>query len=84
MESCVICLEKMEKEVAILECGHSVHFDCLTEYQVSKKSWVIKCPLCRKYTNVTDICDYFLLDNEIIKIGTEKYTHKKIKKCVIL
>ena len=84
METCVICIESMEKEIAILDCNHAYHFDCLTKYQETLKSWVIKCPLCRRNSTVIDICDYFMIDNEIIRLGTEKFGERKKKTCVIL
>ena len=83
MDSCSICLEILEKEVAILDCNHTFHFDCLSKYQETLNTWVIKCPLCRRYATVIDICDYFIVDDEIIRLGTESF-RKRRKKCVIL
>ena len=40
---CMICLEDMKTDIAVLSCGHIFHYDCLSK-------WVAKqatCPLCR-------------------------------------
>ena len=44
IESCSICLEKIDAEYGELECGHIYHIDCI-------KTWLMRhslsCPYCR-------------------------------------
>jgi hypothetical protein len=42
-ELCAICWERMDDEVARLECGHEFHLDCLLEWWKRDES----CPYCR-------------------------------------
>jgi len=41
--SCVICLESMEKSLAALSCGHVFHHTCIGRALASSKA----CPVCR-------------------------------------
>ena len=41
MNDCAICLEKIENEEKKLQCKHSFHLSCITEWKNNT------CPLCR-------------------------------------
>jgi hypothetical protein len=46
---CVICLEEMLDEVAVLSCGHKYHFSCLSEWCNSNVNSTYNklCTICR-------------------------------------
>ena len=51
INNCPICLGKLNNNVAITNCGHRYHSQCLKELRDShpgNKRKVIPCPLCRK------------------------------------
>jgi hypothetical protein len=47
--SCSICLETMDKDIFVGQCGHCFHENCVLSLQEEK------CPLCRKYTQFTKL-----------------------------
>lgn len=51
-ENCVICLEKVDKNIVTLECKHKFHFHCLMELSLHSSS---KCPLCRNNYESADV-----------------------------
>lgn len=72
--TCAICLEGLDynSDVALLECGHRFHSDCIGRWFSEKKH--INCPLCRvdKFSspeeglsNLIDACDNW--DVELLK-----------------
>lgn len=73
-KSCIICFENfIIKDVAILNCGHYFHLNCINKW--FKKEG--KCPICRSGYNVIEI-----IKNEPKK-NKNKCTEKCIKKCII-
>ena len=45
IDNCIICFYPLDKEVALLSCGHKYHFDCL-------KSWITN----EKQNNSSNLC----------------------------
>lgn len=52
-ENCPLCLEKLNKNVCVLECGHRLHSKC--NNNLKQKNYY-KCILCKK-NNTSDIID---------------------------
>ena len=49
---CIICLEDLQNDIAILSCGHNYHYKCIKNWIKSKKTLINICPLCNENTNV--------------------------------
>ena len=46
--SCTICLEPMDSNILVLECGHPFHQGCITDWFKNKEEKT--CPICRDET----------------------------------
>lgn len=49
-QNCAICLDKLEKNIGMLECKHSFHTDCVKPWIEEKlmNSGISTCPICRQ------------------------------------
>ena len=49
-ENCSICLSNLSKDKLKLDCGHTFHEACISEYFITciKNNQDATCPLCRK------------------------------------
>ena len=68
-DECMICLEPLNSDVAVLSCGHRYHYSCI-------KLWSNK---IKNYTKLCSVCDK---DVEIINIINNKqknYQDTKLK-----
>lgn len=52
LQECIICLEELSNDIAILSCGHNYHYKCIQNWIKSKKTLLNICPLCNENTNV--------------------------------
>ena len=54
IESCSICLNKLENKYIITNCNHKYHFICLKRWKSISEDFL--CPICREpITNITHI-----------------------------
>jgi len=72
MEECYICLEKLDKNIAILNCGHKYHFDCISSWIHKKNTWRRVCTVCQdidteiiSIQNVVKNVEEFNIENEL-------------------
>ena len=74
---CIICLEEMIDEVAVLSCGHKYHFSCLSDWSNSNNNTFNKlCTICRDTdTEIVNVISKF--DN-IVTLDNDK--NKKLLK----
>ena len=47
-EECLICYEKLNRGIIVLDCGHTFHTICYTSY------FKYCCPYCKKFSNIFD------------------------------
>lgn len=55
---CPICLEELTKNLAVLNCNHKYHFDCIKMWykQQKKTNKLLNCPLCHnEYAEIVNI-----------------------------
>ncbi len=74
--TCQICFEELEKyDVAILECGHYYHYDCV-------KGWLLntKCQCCRMGEDIIQIIE----NNKKISEKINEDEKTKCCPCIIL
>jgi hypothetical protein len=76
-ETCQICFDELEKyDVAILECGHYFHYNCVKEWLINNE-----CPCCRIGENIIQIIENNKKISEKMIIEDEK---KNCCPCTIL
>jgi hypothetical protein len=81
-EECSICLGKLTKNIALLECCHKYHYKCINEwiYECKKKGFETNCPTCGLKLNISTIInetvdsesDSECENNDIICTDSEK------------
>ena len=72
-DECMICLEPLEYDIAILDCNHKIHYRCIQKWIETKKNILNICPVCNKNGEIINILDF------------KERTKKKQKvKCIIL
>ena len=47
-DECPICLEDLDKNIAITNCEHQFHFECLSNWIYSQKKIIFTCPSCNQ------------------------------------
>lgn len=52
---CMICLEEMEYNIAVLSCGHKYHFECITAWANKKKDMYKICTVCPQNNEIINI-----------------------------
>ena len=48
IDNCIICFYPLDKEVAVLSCGHKYHFECLKSWADKKQNIGNLCCICNK------------------------------------
>ena len=86
---CMICLEEMVDNIAVLKCGHKFHFDCISEWANKKNNFFNLCTVCPQENEIVNIIhmnkDGSNQTNHIDEIKKSKsQTELKNKFCVIL
>ena len=66
-DECPICLEDLDKNIAITNCEHQFHFECLSNWIYSQKKIIFTCPSCNK-----NPC-------EIINVYSKKKSESKLQ-----
>ena len=81
-EECCICLENLkDKDVAVLNCNHKIHFECIGKWMQSIKDNNIQtenefCPLCCTGDHIINV----IVNNKIKKNTNTNLSNKKLKK----
>ena len=70
---CMICLEDMKYNIAILKCGHKMHFECVSSWIKTKKNITNFCPLCNIPNEIVNIIN---ADNSKIVEQAHEITNK--------
>ena len=90
---CMICLEEMKYNVAVLSCGHKYHFNCITSWANKKKDLRKICTICdcdNEIINVIDLCKPELNNNPTLTKKKSSYDLKNSqvdipkKTCIIM
>ena len=72
-DECMICLEPLDTDVAVLSCGHKYHFQCIQQWSKKIKTFTKLCSVCDKDVEIVNI----LNNNQ--KYGTDsKVKNNKI------
>ena len=57
-EDCFICLEPIKNNIAILNCGHKYHYDCISQWIKKKNDYRHICVVCGdKETEIISLKD---------------------------
>ena len=57
VDECMICLEPLDSEIAILSCGHSYHYSCIQQWAKKIKISTKLCTVCDKEVEIINITD---------------------------
>ena len=60
---CVICTDVIEENFSATPCGHTFHFECLSQWLLHKKS----CPQCREICKPKDVIKLFVTTTELTR-----------------
>ena len=74
---CMICLEEMKDNIAVLSCGHRYHFDCITAWANKKKDMYKICTVCPQNNEIINIETKVKKNNNFAK--SEKNKHNLIQ-----
>lgn len=62
IDECMICLEELKTNIAVLSCKHIIHYDCCINWAKEKKSLSELCPICDGRVEVINIIDHKNID----------------------
>ncbi|CDJ38348.1 zinc finger (CHY type) protein, putative [Eimeria tenella] len=78
---CPVCLEDMFsslRQSQVLQCGHTIHSDCLRLLQKQKGFQAIRCPMCSK--SIADYSEFWKqLSEEIERTPMEEQMRRKVR-----
>ena len=86
-DECMICLEDMKSNIAILSCGHRYHFNCITLWANKKKDLRHICTICPEENEIINVIESNTTDYKVNYkkyIINEKRDEPKSKQCIIL
>jgi len=66
-DECPICLENLVRSIAITNCGHHFHFECLSNWIYSQKKIIFTCPSCNQ--NPCEIINVYSKKNSVSKLN---------------
>lgn len=52
---CMICLEDMKTDIAVLSCGHIFHFSCISCWANKKKDLQHVCTICTENSEIVNV-----------------------------
>jgi hypothetical protein len=58
IDECMICLEPLEYDVAILNCNHKIHLKCVQQWIETKKNILNLCPICEIQGEIINIVEF--------------------------
>ena len=70
---CMICLEEMKDNIAVLSCGHRYHFECITAWANKKKDLYKICTVCPQNNEIINIISTKTKSNSVSQIKKNKY-----------
>ena len=65
---CMICLEEMEDNIAVLSCGHKYHFECITAWANKKKDMYKIFTVCPQNNEIINIISTKTKSNSVSQI----------------
>jgi len=69
-KECLICLEEFgNKEVAILECMHKYHYNCLINWLSYSEE--LRCPECREFACIVCVTPGIEVDDIELEVSSE-------------
>ena len=71
---CMICLEEMEDNIAVLSCGHKYHFECITAWANKKKDMYKICTVCPQNNEIINIISTKTKSNSVSQIKKKIHT----------
>ena len=87
MEECIICLENLDTNIAILKCNHKFHYNCIQSWILNKQNYINFCPICDRENEIINIIstqNNNLLSNQEIPraIETINATNQEIPRAI--
>ena len=55
MDECIICLENLDTNIAILKCNHKFHYNCIQSWILNKQNYINFCPICDRENEIINI-----------------------------
>lgn len=52
---CIICLEDLNDNIAILSCNHKYHYECIQKWMNTKNNFKNFCSICDKDVEIINI-----------------------------
>lgn len=66
-EECPICLEDLVRSIADTNCGHTFHFECLSNWIYSQRKIIFTCPSCNQ--NPCEIINVYSKKKSVSKLN---------------
>ena len=63
-DECMICLEPLYTDVAVLSCGHKYHFQCIQQWSKKIKTFTKLCSVCDTDVEIVNILNNNQNDNQ--------------------
>ena len=87
MDECIICLENLDTNIAILKCNHKFHYNCIQSWILNKQNYINFCPICDRENEIINIIstqNNNLLSNQEIPraIETINATNQEIPRAI--
>ena len=87
MDECIICLENLDTNIAILKCNHKFHYNCIQSWILNKQNYINFCPICdteNEIINIISTQNNNLLSNQEIPraIETINPTNQEIPRAI--
>lgn len=87
-DECMICLEPLDIDVAVLSCGHKYHFRCIQQWSKKIKTFTKLCSVCDKDVEIVNILNHnqnYVTDsrvknNKIYPADTKTIQHDRNQK----
>ena len=84
-DECMICLEPLDTDVAVLSCGHRYHFQCIQQWSKKIKTFTKLCSVCDKDVEIVNIInnnqkygtDSKVKNNKIYPTDTKTIQHNR-------